>query len=60
MGDELRVTQAIRRVKAGGDPDLRALRQQLARTGENQNWDGLNRIPFSGLDPFSWTIAGTP
>jgi hypothetical protein len=31
------VTQALRRIKAGGDPELRALRQALARTGENQD-----------------------
>jgi len=37
MEDESRLTQAIRRVKAGGDPKLRALRQRLERAGENQD-----------------------
>jgi hypothetical protein len=29
--------KAIRRVKAGGDPELGALRQRLERAGENQD-----------------------
>ena len=36
MGDESRVTQAIRRVKAGGDRELRRLRAQLEKAGEDQ------------------------
>jgi hypothetical protein len=36
-GDESRVTQAIRRVKAGDDPELRSLRQKLERAGENED-----------------------
>ena len=31
MGDESRVTQAIRRVKSGRDPDLERLRKRLER-----------------------------
>jgi putative transposase len=37
MGDESRVTQAIRRVKAGGDRELGALRARLERAEEDQN-----------------------
>ena len=37
MGDESRVTQAIRRVKADGDLELRALRQRLERAGKDQD-----------------------
>jgi len=37
MGDESRVTQAIRRVKAGDDPEWRTLRQRLERAGPDQD-----------------------
>ena len=37
MGDESRVTQAIRRVKAGDDRELRGLRARLEKADESQN-----------------------
>ncbi len=37
MGDESWVTQAIRRVKARGDRELRGLRARPEKAGEDQN-----------------------